>query len=149
MNQKISEKLGEPAVEILGLKIWVHRRQFPDLYDFWDGNWLLVTIQCRADGASVFTSGSILRVPELSEWRADIERIKETLTGNAELQTLEPYFGVVLKAHSLGHISMEVDINPDHLHQRHWFEFEMDQSYLGPLLMQLRALLEQYPIRGR
>jgi hypothetical protein len=28
---------------------------------------------------------------------------------------------------------MEVSITPDHMGQRHWFQFEIDHSYLPPL----------------
>lgn len=47
-----------------------------------------------------------------------------------------------------GHITMEVSITPDHMSQRHWFQFEIDQSYLPPLVKQCQSILEAYPIKG-
>jgi len=33
--------------------------------------------------------------------------------------------------------------------QGHWFEFETDQTYLPPVISQLRALIEAFPVRDR
>jgi hypothetical protein len=33
-----ADNLGPPAIQLAGLSIWVHGRQFPDLHDYWDGN---------------------------------------------------------------------------------------------------------------
>jgi len=43
---------------------------------------------------------------------------------------------------------MVVEITPDHLTQRHRFEFTLDQSYLPPFIGQLRALAGRFPVRG-
>ena len=48
--------LGEPALRIAGFQLWVHGYQFPDSNDYWDGNWLRVTVHCGAAGASVCAS---------------------------------------------------------------------------------------------
>ncbi len=60
----------------------------------------------------------------------------------------EPFVSVMFTAGLLGHIAIEVPVTPDHLNQRHWFRFEIDQSYLPPLVRQCRAVLAAYPIRG-
>jgi hypothetical protein len=61
MNDRALGDLGAPDLKLEGLQIWVHGRQFPDLHDYWDGNWLRVTAHCGGSGASVFTTGSIAR----------------------------------------------------------------------------------------
>jgi hypothetical protein len=43
----------EPDVKIVGLRTWVHCREFESSDDYWDGNWLRVTARCEADGAVV------------------------------------------------------------------------------------------------
>jgi hypothetical protein len=45
-------KLGAPNLELEGLQIWVHGRQFPDSNDYWDGNWLRVTAHCGRNSAT-------------------------------------------------------------------------------------------------
>jgi hypothetical protein len=126
----------------------VHGRQFPDHHDFWDGNWLRVTAHCGADGASVFRTGSFIHLSEIASWRDQLEELNQTLIGEANLTCLEPYLRVSLKAQSLGHISMEVSITPEHLTQRHWFQFALDQTYLGPLISQINSVLNEYLLRG-
>ncbi|HEY5301509.1 MAG TPA: hypothetical protein VIJ55_12605 [Acetobacteraceae bacterium] len=141
------EKLGAPNLKLEGLQIWIHGRQFPDLHDYWDGNWLHVTAHCGGNGATVFATGPILHLSEFDRWLAETEQLLKNLS-DARLACVEPALSVTLKAGSLGHITMEVSITPDHMTQRHWFQFKIDQSYLPPLAKQCRSILEAYPIRG-
>ena len=148
MENEASTELGEPDLKIEGLRVWVHGREFPDSHDHWDGNWLNVTAHCSANGASVFATGMIIRLPELDRWRVETERLLKTLDGEANLVCTEPKLSVNLKSALGGHITMEVSITPDHMVQRHWFAFYIDQTYLTPLLWQCESILGQYPIRG-
>jgi len=141
-------KFGTPDLKLEGLQIWVHGRQFPDAADYWDGNWLRVTAHCGRSGASIFATGSIIHLSELDRWRVESEELLKKLSGEAKLACIEPALSVTLKAGSLGHITMEVSITPDHLSQRHWFQFGIDQSYLPPLVRQCQSILEVYPIKG-
>lgn len=140
--------LGTPDLKLEGLQIWIHGRQFADAADDWDGNWIRVTAHCGGNGASVFATGSIIHLSELDRWRVESEELLKKLSGEAKLACLEPALSVTLKAGSLGHITMEVSITPDHMSQRHWFQFGIDQSYLPPLVKQCQSILEAYPIKG-
>jgi hypothetical protein len=126
----------------------VHGRQFPNQQDYWDGNWLRVTAHCGASGASVFSTGPIIHLSELEWWCDQLETLSSTLSGEANLVCIEPAIGVSIKSASLGHITMEVSITPEHLDQRHWFQFGLDQSYLDPFIKQLKVILFDYPLRG-
>lgn len=137
-----------PDLKLGGLRLWVHGRQFPDADDYWDGNWLRVTARCDSDEASVVARGPILHLSELDRWWRKAEQLRQTLAGEARLDCREPNLSIVLKAASLGHLTMEVSITPDHLTQEHWFQFEIDQTYLPPLIVQIRSILETYPPRG-
>ena len=145
---KDADFLGDPQIKLASLEIWVHSREFPNEQDYWDGNWLRVTARCSAPGALVLASGPIVHLSEIDRWHTDLRQMKETLSGNAILACVEPNLSVALAASSLGRVKMEVKITPDHLTQQHSFTFEIDQSYLDPLLRQCRAMLETYPIRG-
>lgn len=136
------------SLKLAGLRIRVHGRQFPDARDDWDGSWLDVTAQCDDNGASVVTRGPILQLPELERWCREVETLFATLAGEARLDCREPNLSVVLTAAAPGQITMEVSITPDHLTQRHWFQFAIDQSYLLSLIAQCRAILEAYPPRS-
>jgi hypothetical protein len=147
--EKLNNHLGEPQIKLGGLQIWIHGRQFPNEQDYWDGNWLNVTAHCGTHQDSVWTSGPILHVPDLTRWLADLEVMDRTVSGGADLVSLEPELSVELKMNDLGQIRMRVEITPDNMTQEHSFEFELDQSYLTGIIGNVRALLERYTVRGR
>jgi hypothetical protein len=142
------EALGPPNLKIQGFQIWIHGRQYPNNHDYWDGNWLRVTAHCGGNGASVFATGSIIHLTDLMNWFDQLEKLSIALKGEAKLGCIEPYIAVDLKFTTLGHIKMEVSITPDLLSQRHWFEFDIDQSFLDPFIRQCRSVLTEYPLRG-
>ena len=140
--------LGPPQIKLASLEMWIHGRQFPNHYDYDDGNWLTATVRCCAPGAEVLASGPIIRIPEIERWHNEAARMRETLSGKATLGCLEPNLTVELAASSLGHLLMEVQITSDHMTQQHTFKFDIDQSYLDCMLKQCRAVLGESPIRG-
>jgi hypothetical protein len=91
--------------------------------------------------------GSILHVPDVVGWLADLEELKRSLFGEANLVPMEPELRVKLRATQRGHISMEVEITPDNVTQ-HAFRFELDQSYLDPVIESCRRIVIEYPVRG-
>jgi hypothetical protein len=145
---KYAEQLGNPDIKLAGLQIWVHGRRFPNATDYWDGNWLRITAHCGTHGADVWATGSILHVPDLVRWLAELEQLNRSLSGDANLVPLEPELRVKLAATQLGHISMEVEITPDNVTQEHRFRFELDQSYLEPVIESCRKIVDAYPVRG-
>ncbi len=147
--EKFAENLGAPDIKLEGLQIWIHGRQFPSEKDYWDGNWLNVTAHCGAQGADVWTSGAILHVPDIARWLDSLEWMNKSLSGEADLVSLEPELVVELKMDSPGKISMRVEITPDNITQEHNFQFEIDQSYLVGLIESCRRVLAKYPIRGK
>ena len=136
-----------PHIQLAGLRIWVHGRQFPDAEDYDDANWLHATAQCDAQGASVTVSGSFIHLSEIASWNDQCEALERKLTGTANLECMEPELSVFLSAKSLGHIAMQVEITPDHMTQNHVFTFEIDQTYLTQLIQNCRRLLSQYPLK--
>jgi hypothetical protein len=148
MNKEKEINLGEPAIKIAGLQIWVHGRQFPDANDYEDGNWLNITAHCGAAGSDVWINGPIIHLPEVYGLLVEAEQMNETLSGSATLDCIEPELQFSITVESLGHIKMKVDITPDNLNQEHIFIFEIDQSYLSGLINSCKSLLIKYPIRG-
>ena len=117
--------------------------------DYWDGNWLQVTVHCAAPGARVWVTGPILHVPEIAHFLRGIEALHTSLQGEATLPCMEPELAVTLTAERLGHITMVVAITPDHLAQAHRFTFLLDQSYLPAVMDSCRTILRQYPVKGQ
>lgn len=146
--ERYLEQLGEPNLKVAGFQLWVHDYQFPDATDYWDGNWLNVTANCGAEGASVLTSGAIVHLAELHRFYAQCEEAFRTLSGTAKLECMEPQLAIVLSAGTAGHFLMEVMITPNHLTQKHWFQFDIDQSYLSQVLAACERIFQDYPLRG-
>jgi hypothetical protein len=149
MSHPSPEQLGPPSVRLSAFQLWVHSRQFPEAQDQWDGNWLNVTAHCGHSGASVWATGAILDSVALAQFRDQLERLYQTLSGEAVLESHEPNVKVrVAASDRAGHLNMRAEITSDHLAQGHWFEFEIDQSYLPETVAQLEAVLAQFPVRG-
>lgn len=143
------EDLGPPDLKVVGLQLWVHGRQYPDATDAYDGNWLRVTAHCGALGASVWASGAILLVQDLVSWANECDALQQGRCEEAELAPMEPELKVIIRrSDSLGHFAMQVNITPNNMTQDHFFEFEIDQTYLPEITRQCRAIEGQFPVRG-
>lgn len=144
-----TDQLGRPDICIAGLCVWIHCRQFPDSKDYWDVNWLNVSVRCGASGSSVIVNGSIIHLSEISFLLSGLEQLYKNLSGKANLECMEPELSIELEAENGGHIKMTVDITPDHTKQQHRYEFEIDQSYLPKIISECKAALEKFPIIGK
>jgi hypothetical protein len=142
------EPSGPPTVHFCGLRIWIHGRESPDSDDEWDGNWLRVTANCAAAGASVWSTGSFLDTVSFARWEQSLRRLYETLSGEAMLSASEPELVVqVQSTDRVGHLRVRVKITPVLVNQDHRFDFSADQSYLPPVIQQCQNLLAEYPVR--
>jgi len=145
MSGKI-ESLGPADLEIAGLRIWVHGRQFPDSKGYWDGNWLRVTAYCASGSAHVKVHGAIIHLGEIAGLKGGCEVLSQTLAGSAVLDCMEPGLRVELVARTLGHVAVKIQMTPDHMTESHCFKSEMDQTYLPSIVKACRMLLERFPI---
>lgn len=149
MTLRTVEALGPPSFRFEIFQLWVHGRQFPDAQDRWDANWLNVSAHCGHAGASVWATGAIVDTIGLLRFREELERLHQTLSGEAVLKSHEPNLEVrVSVADRAGHLLVRVEITPDHLGQGHWFEFDVDQSYLPATVAQLKSILVAFPLKG-
>ena len=149
MSHPSPEQLGPPAVRLAALRLWIHGRQFPEAQDQWDGNWLDVTVHCGHAGASVWATGAILETSDLVRFRDELKKLYQTLSGEAVLESHEPNVRVrVAASDGAGHLAVRAEITPDNLAQGHWFEFEIDQSYLPTTVAQLESALTEFPVKG-
>jgi hypothetical protein len=139
--------MSEPDLKIVGLSIWVHGRQFESSDEYWDANWLRVTVHCGAHGATVEVTGSILHRMELQEWLDQARELHSALSGAARLECIEPELKACMTLTD-GKGELVIDITPDPVLQKHQFRFEIDHSYLPGLCSQLEKLLARYPLRG-
>jgi hypothetical protein len=144
-----NKELGEPDIHLAELTIWIHGRQFPDATDYWDANWLNVTVHCGGKASTVMISGNLIHLSEITQLLSGIKKLHKNLKGKAEMQCTEPNLSVELEAEKLGHIKMTVNITPDYLYEKHTYLFEIDQSYLTKFISECESVLEEYPILGK
>jgi hypothetical protein len=129
-----------------GFQLWEYGRQFPDAEDFWDGNWLSVSVKCETDSSRVETGGPIIHLSELLKFLNECKLVYRDLSGKATLNCMEPELRLVIEMQSRGRFDFIVWITPDHLSESHSFTFNSDQSYLLPFLNDLEKLLRKYPL---
>ena len=146
MNNSHSETLGPPDLQLAGLQIWVHGRQFPDSDEPHDRDWLNITAHCGGSGASVWVNGAILGSWSFSSFVRECRVLYASLEGIAVLRSDEPNLSVTLAAGRTGHLGMVVDITPEIMTQRHRFDFgDLDQTFLPAVINQCESVLEVYP----
>lgn len=138
----------EPDLKLAGLSLWATAREFEGSDDFWDGNWLSVRARVEASGAYVETIGPWVRNDELARFSDQLAIVVRDLKGTAELDCIEPMLSAKVEIGARGEVTVTVEITPNHLTQRHWFEFAIDQSYLTETLSGCRRLLKRFPVRG-
>jgi hypothetical protein len=137
----------EPDLKLAGFSLWVLGHQFPAATDYWDGNWLNVRARVEAPGSTVEARGAFLSAPELASFAEQLESLNAALVGEARLRCLEPNLKIAIRCGSLGHVAVEIVLTPNHMTQSHEFKFDLDQSYLGPLLDGCRSVLLRWPVR--
>ena len=87
-------------------------------------------------------------VTDLVQWAQECDALANGNIQEATLKPLEPELKVSIRqADRLGHLTMRVDITPDHLTQTHSFEFSVDQTYLPAIVSSCRAIIGAYPVR--
>lgn len=141
------QRIRDPDLKISGLSVWIHGRQFPDAFDYWDGNWLRVSAVCQYPNARVSADGPIIHLGEVAGLLRGLEELYKSLKGKAALECIEPNLRARLESMTLGRISVIIEITPDHMTQSHRFMDEIDQTMLPPVISACRKILDEYPIK--
>jgi hypothetical protein len=143
----VEKHLDRPTITLGPLRLWVHGRQFPDATDAWDGNWLWITARCFEHGATVEARGAILDTVSFLHWRQQLSTLYERLEGKAVLESVEPQLRVTVVGRGrTGLMRLRVEITPDHMAQGHWFESDIDQSFLPAVIGRCDDVLSRHPV---
>lgn len=141
---------GNPDLEIHGLQLWVHGREFPASHDYYDGNWLLVTVHFCASGFDVRDQGALVLVTEILEFGEQCEQLLSGSRDVATLAAIEPGIPQVYlqRADSAGHFSAVGKITPNHMRPTDYLEFTADRDYVHQLITQCQSIVKVYQVRG-
>lgn len=98
-----------------------------------------IDIECKSPSSSVHLDGIAL-YQDLVSWRICLESMYENLTGICKFSIADPEFTVILQCARTGQIEVEITASFDRLSESHWFKFEIDQSYLLPIINCLQRI---------
>jgi hypothetical protein len=128
------------------LTISVERRMHPGHGDFWDGNWLISPVTIVVGGFTGRISAG-LRSEELVSFRAGLEAIHDSLTGEAKLDSLEGWVTLTLTGDGAGHVSVDGAVNDrPGMGNELRFRLELDQTYLPEIIDDLRRIESAFPV---
>jgi hypothetical protein len=140
-------RIGTP---LEGVVISVLGRQFPDASDWEDGNWLVSPVRISV-GRFVGELPAQLRVDELQAFRLGLEQIRETLSGEAELFSMDGWLTLSVQCSRTGSLSVSgsADDSPGIGNKLRFEIGGMDQSFLPTLIDQLQEVERAFPLRQR
>jgi hypothetical protein len=137
-----------PDLRLSNLMICVHGREFPDNKDYWDGNWLYVTIICGDNSSEVNIYGPYMRSDEFLELKNILITLdNSTEVSSLEFGTMEPYLSITFK-NSLINKEMEINIKNDTTVRPQTFIFKLSNEQLVSGIEQIDKILQLYPIIG-
>jgi len=113
-----------------------------------DDNWLIVQIEVSAGGFRGNTDADIM-TGEMARFASQVRPLYDTLSGVADLNTLEGQLQLHLSGDGKGHIDLEGEVH-DHagIGNRLRFSFQFDRSQLAQSIRQLDAVLLAFPTRA-
>ncbi len=142
----MTDKL-EIHFSLAGFRMIILGRQFPDLNDFWDGNWLVVSCECHATGSSIQAAGPFVHLSGIVELLDKLENLQSMNCSSANVNFIEPNLGMEFEVDSLGQMKFCVRLTSDYERQDHRVTYELDQSYLATAISQCKNILLNYPIK--
>lgn len=116
--------------------------------EFYDDNWLTVTVKVSAGGFRGNIGAAIL-TSELKKFSDELHPLFQKLNGAAEFVTLEEQLRLKLEGDGKGHIRLEGDVHDRAgIGNRLSFSLQFDQTSLGASIRELEAVLTKFPVRS-
>lgn len=130
------------------LRLTLYGLSLPQKTDYWDGNWLTCTAEVAA-GAFRGSLNRMLQIEDIGRFHDQVAELYERLAGEAQLCAMEGWFHLHLIGDGRGHIEARGQLCDDPVHGN-LLEFRLfiDQTYLPPLMSQLRAAMAVFPVVG-
>lgn len=123
-------------------------RNHPDLFDYWDGNWIACEVEIVTGGfQGAFRAD--LRSEEFRAFLEEAEGLSTTLDGAASFSTMEGQIAFSLAGDGKGLVRVQGEARdaPGSDNQLH-FCFDIDQTYLPQICRSLEVLLAAFPVVG-
>lgn len=134
--------LGEKAK----VEIDIIAREYPNSFDYWDGNWVISNVKVEIPGYYVDFIAS-LRTDDIRDFLNDLKLMNKDLSGKAILKNLDSFIYFECEMDKLGHIEWSGETcYPTGSGAVLSFEFVSNQSYLDDLIKELENIISLYPV---
>ena len=140
-------RIGGERSEFLALTLL--GRSHPDARDYWDGNWVRASVEVVAGGFRGEVGGD-LSAEELASFHGEVSRLSESLSGEARFSTMEDWLSIVLAGDRRGGVELSCEVRDQPgIGNTLAFRLALDQTYLRPMVEQLRQAVAEFPVIGR
>lgn len=124
------------------------RREFPDVADYWGGNWFVARVSAVAPGFQADFLATVHQ-QEIVSLQEAVAQLAAALEGRVEWKTVEGFLDFHAARNRLGHIRWTLDlIRPVGTGNRLTLQLDNDQTYLPELLHQIDNSLEAFSLLG-
>jgi len=138
--------IGSQATDHLAIEVL--SRAYPDAEDYWDGNWLSVTVRMQA-GAFRGEYQAMVRADELAQLREGLANLHAVLQGTATLESREGVLAMRVEGDGHGHFVADCTARDQPgIGNTLQFALRFDQTDLPPVLASLDAVLARFPVTG-
>lgn len=149
-NRMACEGDDAPDLTIGPISIFIVGRPYPDADHAFDRDAITCSATARMHGISArLADGCIYGFGLLDFWQ-NIERLYETLSGEAVFDASDLGLTLRLRALGHGHIALESQLHPHSSPETRWemtLVDVMDQTFLPEIMGQCRTVLRQYPVQ--
>jgi hypothetical protein len=139
--------IGQETSEFLKVEVLNYDR--PENSDYWDANWLKVQIQIKV-GAFSGSYIAHLQTMDFYLFEKELKRIYNDLKGVTQFNSIEEWLMVKFIGDGLGHFRVECKAcDFPGTGNTLEFEFQIDQTYIPNLIIQVSNILEMFPVKGK
>jgi hypothetical protein len=123
-------------------------RNHPDLFDYWDANWVACELEIAAGGfRGAFRAD--LRSEEFRAFLEEADGLSRTLDGAASFSTMEGQIAFSLAGDGNGHVRVHGEaVDTPGSDNRLQFSFDIDQPSLPQICRSLEVILAAFPVVG-
>lgn len=149
MNKKY-QQLGIPDLHMLALQVWVHGRECSNpIGDYWDDNWLLVTIHGGTKNSDVWiVNTAAIHLSDFISLRGWFQRLHDGIENELAFSFIEPYLSLSVKNQSAEKLDIIITLTPDMALENHEYIHSVEKSQLEAIFVELDEILRKYPIIG-
>ena len=130
------------------IEIDILSREYPNSFDYWDGNWLVSNVKIEIPGYYVDFNAS-LRTDDIRDFVNELKLMNRNLSGKAMMKNLDSFIHFECEIDRLGQINWSGETcYPAGSGAVLNFTFVSNQSYLHDLIKELDDIIHVFPVIG-